>query len=94
MSIRPSKRLVSKPLAFSEVKKHLPSVLVRNGYPSSFVRKLTRKRKATPKRKPVTEFKSTAVLPYVKEVQETLRCCLQPQGNRAVLKSDTRLRSK
>ena len=39
------------------------------------------------------EFKSTAVLPYIKGVSEVLRRCLQ-QGVRTVLKSDTTLRSR
>ena len=39
------------------------------------------------------EFKSTAVLPYIKDVSEVLRRCLQQQGVRTVFKSDTTLRS-
>ena len=39
------------------------------------------------------EFKSTAVLPYIKGVSEVLRRCLQQQGVRTVFKSDTTLRS-
>ena len=41
---------------------------------------------------PTTEFKSTAVLPYVQGLSEQLRCCLQ-QGVRTVFKSETTLRS-
>ena len=33
-----SKNIITKPLATSEEKKHLTSVLVSNGYPYSFVR--------------------------------------------------------
>ena len=88
-----AKRLVTKPSVISEEKKQLSSVLVSNGYPSSFVQKFTRTRKAAPRIEPETEFKSTAVLPYVKEVSEPLRRCLQQQGIRAVFKSDTTLRS-
>jgi len=87
------KRLVTKPSVISEEKKHLSSVLVSNGYPSSFVQKLTRTRKAAARVEPETEFKSTAVLPYIKGVSEPLRRCLQQQGIRAVFKSDTTLRS-
>ena len=43
----------------------------------------------------MTEFKSTAVLPYVKGLSEQLHRCLQQQGVRAVFKSETTLvRSK
>jgi len=72
-----------------------PSVIagekfVSNGYPSSFVQKIT-KAWTTPRREPVTEFKSTAVLPYVQGVSESLHRCLEPQGIRTVFKSDTTL---
>ena len=84
---------MTKPSVISEEKKHLSSVLVSNGYPSSFVQKLTRTRKAAPRVEPETEFKSTAVLPYIKGVSEPLRRCLQQQGISAIFKSDTTLRS-
>ena len=84
---------MTKPSVISEEKKHLSSVLVSNGYPSSFVQKLTRTRKAAPRVEPETEFKSTAVLPYIKGVSVPLRCCLQEQSIRAVFTSDTTLRS-
>ena len=57
-----AKRLVTKPSVISAEKKHLSSVLVSNGYPSSFVQKISKARTA-PKKEPVAEFKSTAVLP-------------------------------
>ena len=38
-----------------------------NGYPSSFVQKITKVRTA-PSKEPVAEFKSTSVLPYVQGV--------------------------
>ena len=88
-----AKRLVTKPSVISEEKKHLSSVLVSNGYPSSFVQKLTRTRKAAPRVEPETEFKSTAFLPYIKGLSVPLRSCLQQQGICAVFKSDTTLRS-
>ena len=72
-----AKRLVTKPSVISEEKRHLSSVLVSNGYPSSFVQKLTRTRRAAPRVEPETESKSTAVLPYIKGVSEPLRRCLQ-----------------
>jgi len=84
---------VTKPSIISEEKKHLSSVFVSNGYPSYFVQKLTRTRKAAPRVEPETEFKSNAVLPYIKGVSEPLRRYLQQQGIRAVFKSETTLRS-
>jgi len=64
-----AKHLVTKPSVIAGEKKHLSSVLVSNGYPSSFVQKFTKAR-TTPRREPVVEFKSTAVLPYVQGVSE------------------------
>ena len=45
-----------------------------------------------PNKEHVRQFKSTAVLPYVKGVSGPLYCCLQQQGINTVLKSDTTLR--
>ena len=87
-----AKHLTSKPSAISKEKKHLSLVLVSNGYPSSFVRKLTKTTRPTANKEPTQEFKSTVVLPYIKGVSEVLRRCLQ-QGVRTVFKSDTTLRS-
>ena len=84
--------LVTKPSVIAGEKKHLSSVLVSNGYPSSFVQKITKAR-ATPRRELVAEFKSIAVLPYVQGISESLRRCLEQQGIRTVFKSDTTLRS-
>ncbi|KAL9966379.1 hypothetical protein ACROYT_G024441 [Oculina patagonica] len=56
--------------------------------------KITKTRKPITNAEPVTEFKSTAVLPYVKGLSEQLRCWLQQQGMRAVFKSETTLRSQ
>ena len=58
-----AKRLVTKPSVIAGEKKHLSSVLVSNGYPSSFVQKITKAR-TTPRREPVAEFKSTAVFTF------------------------------
>ena len=69
------------------------TVLVANGYPPSFLQKVTKTRNPTPERE-TTEFKSTAVLPYIKGVSEPLRRHLQQQGIRTVFKSDTTLRPK
>ena len=88
-----AKHLTTKPLAISEEKKHLSSVLVSNGYPSSFARKLTKTTRPTANKEPTQEFKSTVVLPYIKGVSEVLRRYLQQQGVRTVFKSDTSLRS-
>ena len=88
-----AKHLITKPSVISKEKKHLSSVLVSNGYPSSFIRKLTKTTRPTANNEPTQEFKSTAVLPYIKGVSEVLRRCLQQQGVRTVFKSDTTLRS-
>ena len=88
-----AKRLVTKPSVISEEKKHLSSVLVSNGYPFSFLQKLTKTGRPNDSTKPAIEFKATAVLPYVKGVSEQLRRSLQQQGVRAVFKSETTLRS-
>ena len=88
-----AKHLITKPSVISEEKKHLLSVLVSNGYPSSFIRKLAKTTRPTANNEPTQEFKSTAVLPYIKGVSEVLRRCLQQQGVRTVFKSDTTLRS-
>ena len=74
-------------------KKHLSTALVANGYPPSFLQKVTKTRNPTSKRE-TTEFKYTAVLPYIKAVSEPLRRHLQQQGIRAVFKSDTALTSR
>ena len=88
-----AKHLTTKPSVISDEKKHLSSVLVSNCYPSSFVRKLAKTTRVTANQEPVQEFKSTAVLPYIKGVSEVLRRCLQQQGIRTVFKSETTLRS-
>ena len=88
-----AKRLVTKPSVISEEKKHLSSVLASNGYPFSFLQKLTKTGRPNDSTKPAIEFKATAVLPYVKGVSEQLRRSLQQQGVRAVFKSETTLRS-
>jgi len=88
-----AKHLTTKPSVISEEKKRLSSVLVSNGYPSSFVRKLTKTTRQTANKEPTQEFKPTAVLPYIKGVPEVLRRCLQQQGVRIVFKSHTTLRS-
>ena len=72
--------------------KHLSSVLISNGYPFSFLQKLTKTRKPNNSAKPVNKFKATAVLPYVKGLSEQLRRCLQ--GARTDLKSETMPRSQ
>ena len=65
-----AKHLTSKPSAISEEKKHLSSVLVSNGYPSSFVRKLTKTTRPTANKEPTRECKSAAVLSYIEGVNK------------------------
>ena len=60
-----TKCLVTKPSVISEEKKYLSSVLVSNGYPFSFLKKLTKTGKQNNSAEPTDEFKATAVLPYV-----------------------------
>ena len=89
-----AKRLVTKPSVVSVEKKHLPSVLVSNGYPFSFLQKLAKTGNPNNSAELANEFKAIAVLPYVKGLSERPRRCLQQQGVRAVFKSETALRSK
>ena len=89
-----AKCFVTNPPSSPRRKKHLSSVLVSNGYPFSFLQKLTRTEKPNNSAEPVNEFKATAVLPYVKGLSEQLRHCLQQQGVRVVFKSKTTLRSQ
>ena len=72
---------------------HAYNCACHDGYPSSFIRKLTKTTRPTANNEPTQEFKSTAVLPYIKGVSEVLRRCLQQRGVRTVFKSDTTLRS-
>ena len=88
-----AKRLVTKPSVISEEKKHLSSVLVFNGYPFSFLQKLTKTGRPNNSAEPAIEFTATAVLPYVKGLSEQLRRALQQQGVNAVFKSETMLSS-
>ena len=74
-------------------KKNLSTVLVANGYPPSLLKKVTKTRNPTPERE-TAEFKSTAVMPYIKEVPEPFRRHLQQQEIRTVFKSDTTLRCR
>ena len=59
-----AKRLLTKRSVISKEKKHLSSVLVSNGYPLSFLQKITKTRKPSISAEPTIEYKSTAVLPY------------------------------
>lgn len=73
-------------------KKHLSSILVANGYPSSFEQRVTKTKTASTD--PPTEFRSTAVLPCVTGLSKQLCCCLQQQGEHTIFKSDTTLWSQ
>ena len=89
-----AKRLVTKPSVISKQKKHLSSVLVSNGYPLSFSQKITKTRKPCASAESTSEYKSTAVLSYVKDLsKQRRRRCLQRQSIRAVFKSQATLRS-
>ncbi|XP_068728926.1 uncharacterized protein [Montipora capricornis] len=84
-----AKRLLTKHSVISKEKKHLSSVLVSNGYPFSFLQKITKTRKPSSSAESTIEYNSTAVLPYVKGLSEQPRRCLQQQGIRTVFKSET-----
>ena len=56
-----AKHLITKPSVIYEEKEHLSSVLVSNGYPSSFIRKLVKTTRPTANNEPTQEFKSPAV---------------------------------
>jgi len=88
-----AKHIVTKLFVTSKEKEHLSSVLVSNGYPLSFLQRITKTRKQDTKTEPTTELKITVVLPYGEGWSEQLRRCLQQQGVRAVFKSETTLRS-
>ena len=53
-----SKHLITTPSVISKEKKHLSSVLVSNGYPSSFIRKLTKTTRPTANNEPTQDFLS------------------------------------
>ena len=53
-----AKRLVTKPYVISEEKKHMSSVLVSYGYPSSLLQKLTKTGKQNKSAEPANEFKA------------------------------------
>ena len=74
-----AERLVTKPSVIAGEKKHLPFVLVSNGYPYSF---LSKKRARG-------RVKSTAI----QGVSKPLCICLEQQRIRTVFKSDRALRS-
>ena len=67
-------------------------MLINNFF--SFLQKLTKTGKPNNSAEPASDFKATAVLPYVKGLSEQLRRCLKQQGVRAVFKSETTLRSQ
>ena len=80
-----SKNIITKPSATSEKKKDLTSLLVSNRYPYSFVTNITKfKNRQASDKEPATEIKSTAVLPYIKGLSETLRRCLQQLAWRTI----------
>ena len=65
MPLRARQMSRNKTLRHLRGEKHLSSVLVSNGYPFSFLQKLTKTGKPNNSAEPTDEFKATAVLPYV-----------------------------
>ena len=55
-----AKHLTTKPSVSSEEKKHLSSVIVSDGYPSSLVRELAKTTRLKANKEPAQESKSTA----------------------------------
>ena len=92
MPLETCKMSHNKVLHYFRWKKHLSSILVANGYPSSFEQRVTKTKTASTD--PPTEFRSTAVLPYVTGLSKQLCCCLQQQGECTVFKSETTLWSQ
>ena len=88
-----AQRLETKPFVISKEKKLLSSADVSHGYPLSFLQKITKTRKPSSSAEPTIEYKSIAILPYIKSLSEQLLRYLQQQGIRAVFKSGTTLRS-
>ena len=77
-----AKHLSTKPSAISKEKKHLSSVLVSNGYPSS--KRNSQRQDQQPTKNPRRNLNLLrCYVPYVKCVSEVLRRCLQQQGNKA-----------
>ena len=68
-------------------KQRLSFVLFSNGYPLLVLQKITKTTKLSTGVVLTIQYKSTAVLPYVKGISEQLRRCLQQQGMRAVFKA-------
>ena len=68
-----AKHLTAKPSAIAEEKKHLSSVLASNGYPSSFVRKLT---KTT--RTPILFLRHHTVCLLCNQLKSLIRRCRNP----------------
>ena len=88
-----AKRLVTKPSVIS--RRRNTCLLFLSLMVTLFLscRQITKTRKPSSSAEPTIEYKSTAVLPYVKGLSEQLRRCLQQQGIRAVFNSETTLRS-
>ena len=92
MSVRPGETSRHQTVSHLHGKETFVTCACLQRIPSSFVQKISKARTA-PKKEPVAEFKSTAVLPHVQGVSEPLRRCLEQQGIRTVFKSETTLRS-
>ena len=64
-----AKHLITKPSVISKEKKHLLSVLVSNGYPSSFIRKLTKPQDQQPTTNPRRNLNLLRFYPILKVYQ-------------------------
>ena len=85
-------RIVTKPQCTALEKQHVASALVSNGYPRSFLNRVSKKKKV-PTEEPA-QYKSTVVLPFVSSISRQLRRHLEKHNIRAVFKSDTTIRNQ
>lgn len=85
-------RIVTKPSCTATEKQHVASALVSNGYPSSFIKRATKKK--TSSTLDPAQHKATVVLPFVDSISRQLRRCLAKHGVRTVFQSGTTLRNQ
>ena len=86
-----AKRIVTKPSVISEEKKHLPSVLVSNGYPVSFLPRSAARQEQPPGK--TQRARGRVQIHRRFTLSEPLRRRLEQQSIRTVFKSETTFRS-
>ncbi|XP_041483471.1 uncharacterized protein LOC121430261 [Lytechinus variegatus] len=85
-------RIVSKPQCTAAEKQRIASALVSNGYPRSFLNRVTKRKNVA--EEDIVRCKSTVVLPFVDSISRQLRRHLEKYSIRAVFKSDTTIRKQ